>query len=65
MGGEFGEGAGDGFATPEELFVEVKLLLDALGFFGWEHRSVLSVYKHMRVVKGRPPSAGQTAVLGA
>ena len=40
--GAFGEGAGDGFARPEELFVEVELVLETLRFIGSKHRGIFS-----------------------
>ena len=40
--GAFGEGAGDGFARPDELFIEVELILEALRFIGSKHRGIFS-----------------------
>lgn len=40
--GTLGEGAGDGFARPEELFIEVKFVLEALRFIGSKHRGIFS-----------------------
>ena len=37
MGGEFGKGARNGFANPEELFLWFELILETLCFFGREH----------------------------
>lgn len=52
----------DGFPGPEELFIEVKFLLNALGFFWEEHREVCRI--GVKGGKERPPSVGQTAVAG-
>ena len=40
--GTFGEGAGDGFARPEELFIKVELILETLRFIGSKHRGIFS-----------------------
>ena len=40
--GTLGEGAGDGFARPEELLIEVELVLETLGFIGSKHRGIFS-----------------------